>query len=202
MEKNNNAKVEIFLVVLIALCMLTLIHVSTSKMNEVLSTNNSILLRENPDKVLDGLLGKEIVKYHPDPHTMMEVYDEKFNTIISVPFDNDNDHNKHRSINLVEYDGLRALYTKYPEGHSRIQIGDIEEDVYFRWTEASSDSKKRLAIIYIARPIVKNLWMIPFLCYLILILIFILVVRLRVSCQQDRINYYKKTSARVQNLLK
>lgn len=201
MGKNNNAKIEIFLVVLISICMLALINVSTSKMNEVLLSNNSIILRDNPDKMIDSLLANEISKYKLDPCTMMEVYDSDFNMIISVPFETDDNHQKHAPVNLKAYDTLRELYNKYPEGHTRLVIGEYEEDIYFRWTE-TNDSKKRLAVIHISRPIVKNIWMIPFLCYLILILIFILVVRLRVSCQKDRINYYQKTSTRVQNLIK
>ena len=200
MPRNNNAKTEIFLIVMIAICMLTLIHVSNTKMNEVLSTNNSIILRTNPDKHIDGLLAKEMLQYKEEACTMMETYDNNFNITGRLPFDDD--ANKiHHLPDLKDYDGLKVLLKKYPEGHTRIRIGDNEEDIYFRWTK-TTNSEERLVLIYIARPIVKNLWMIQFLCYLILILIFILVVRLRVSCQNDRINYYQKTSARIQNLFK
>lgn len=197
MKRNNSAKIEIALVVIIAMCMLLLIHISNSKIEEVLATNKSIIVRENPDPQIDSALGKEIVKYKPDACSMMEVYDGNFNVIIRVPFGtDDNINNDH--FNLNNYANLKDLLMKYPEGHTRIQIGDKEEDVYFRWTE-TNDSKRRLAIIYISRPTVQNLWMIPFLCYLILILIFVLVVRVHLSCQRDRIDYYHKTSMRVQS---
>ncbi len=194
---NSNAKVEIALVMLIAICMLMLIQISNIKLNEVMSTNNSIILRENPDKEIDNLLTKEIIKYKPDACTMMEIYDDNYNMIMRVPF-SPIDDTPRSYFNLGDHKGLKDLLGKYPEGHTRIQMGDNEEDVYFRWTE-TNDSKRRLAIIYIARPVVKHLWLIPFLCYLILILIFILVVRVRMSCQLDRINFYHKTSMRVQS---
>lgn len=197
MKRNNRVSMEISLVVLIALCMLMLIHVSNTKLNEVLSSNNSLIVRENPDAQIDSLLAKEILKYNPDACTMMEVYDGNFNVVIRVPFSTDDPRNR-TFFDLNEYKTLKELLMKYPEGHTRIAMGDKEEDVYFRWTE-TNESKRRLAIIYIARPVVKNLWMIPFLCYLILILIFTLVVRLHMSCQRDRIDYYHKTSMRVQN---
>lgn len=194
--KNNNVVIDIILVGLIALCMLTLIHVSNNKLNEVLSTNNSIILRENPDKYVDGLLAKELVKYKLDACTMVETYDQDFNVILRIAFNDD--YQDRNFSDLKRHESLKQLFNKYPEGHTRMQIGDHEEDVYFRWTE-TNNSERRLALIYLARPVVKNLWMIPFLCYLILILIFILVVRLYISRQRDRIDYYHKTSINVQN---
>jgi hypothetical protein len=175
--------------------MLTLIHVSNSKLNEVLSGNNSILLRENPDKQIEGLLAQEMIPYKLEACTMMETYDKDFNLLGRIPFVDGYDHNVP---DIRKYDKLISLFNKYPEGHTRLQRGDNEEDIYFRWTNTTSGDRV-FVLIYISRPVVHNLWMIPFLCYLILILIFTLVMRLRMSCQKDRIEYYHRSSMRVQS---
>lgn len=196
MKNTDNVKIEIFLVILIALCMLTLINVSNSKVNEILASNNSILLRQNPDTQIEGLLSKEMLMYKTEACTMMETFDSNYNLIGRIEFVDD--HHNHHTPDIKKYPALQSLFNQYPEGHARIQIDDCEEDIYFRWTDTDS-GRHILAVIYIARPIVKNLWMIPFICYLILILIFILIIRLRMSCQKDRICFYHKTAVRVQN---
>ena len=198
MRKKNDIKIEISLVILIALCMLMLINVSNTKINEVLAGNNSILLRENPDKQIEKLLAKEMSTYQIEACTLMEIYDGNFELIGRVPFVDGHDHS-HIQGGIKNHERLKAIFKKYPEGHTRIEIGDKEQDIYFRWTTKNSTGEDRFVLFYVARPVVKNLWVIPFLCYLILILIFTLVVRLRMSCQRDRINYYHNSSMRVQS---
>lgn len=194
MKDRDNVKIEIFLVVLIALCMLALINVSNSKVNEILSSNNSILLRENPDNQVEKILAKEMSVYKTEACTTMETFDSNFNLIGRIDFIDH--HHSHHTPDIKKYPDLQELFKKYPEGHARIQIDDNEEDIYFRWIDTDS-GRHVICVVYIARPIVKNLWIIQFLCYLILILIFILVVRLHMSRQRDSINFYHKTSMRV-----
>ena len=200
--KNNSIsiRIEILLVAVIAICMLVLINFTNNKIEEVLTSNNSIILRDNPDAYLDTLLGNEFKKYELEPCTITETYDSDFTMRLRVPFSND-DREQHRAFSIKENDGLKEIFNKYPEGHTRMRIGEIQQDIYFRWTD-TNDGQRRLVIVYLSRPIVKNLWIIPSLCYFILILIFILVVRLRISYQKDRIAYYQKNSTNIQNILK
>lgn len=198
MMKRRNTKIEITLVVLIALCMLLLINIVSNKMNEIIINNNSIILRENPDKYIDGLLAKELMKYKLEACTMVETYDKDFNLVIRIPLVDDQSGMVFPDLN--NHINLKEVFKKYPEGHTQIQIGDHEEDVYFRWTK-TSDSQPRLVLIYLSKTITKNLWMIPFLCYFMLFLIFILVIRLHLHCQEDRIDHYHKLSVNAQNRL-
>lgn len=194
MMRKRSIKIEILLVILISLCMLLLINIVTEKMNEF--TFNNSIIRENPDKYVDSLLAKELMKYKLEACTMIETYDQDFNLIIRIPLVDDQEGMVFP--NLKDHINLKEVFKRYKEGHTQIKIGDHEEDVYFQWT-MTSDSQTRLVLIYLSKAVTKNLWMIPFLCYFILILIFILVIRLHLSRQEDRIDHYHKLSVNNQN---
>ena len=111
MKNTDNVKIEIFLVILIALCMLTLINVSNSKLNEVLSTSNSILLRQNPDEQIEGLLNKEMRMYKTESYTMMETFDSNYNLIGRIDFHDD--HRNHNTPDIKNYPALQSLFNQY-----------------------------------------------------------------------------------------
>lgn len=191
-HKNSSVAIEIFIVALIALCMIILINISDQKIDEVLGTRDSIILRKNPDDTIDEILAKEIKMFRTNACTMVEAYDENFKLVLEMPFDETHVHS-----DLRNFQALQDLFKKYEEGHTRIIINDEEEDIYFRWT-ANDKGESRLVIMYMSRPVVKHLWLIPFLCYVILILIFALLVRFRLSQQNDRIHHYQDTTKSVQ----
>lgn len=196
-SKGSKLTVEIFIILLIALCMLFLIDFSNKKLDEViLSDREALLMSHDPNNPVHEDLAKEIIDFRPDACKMIEVYSENFESLLKVHFKENHNHEE----NIKDYNRLIKLFKTNKEGHTNITIGDEEEDVYFRWTKTAND-EMCLVVIYMSRPVVKNLWVFSFICYTILILIFILLLRLLLRQYQGRIRIYQATSHEVRKIL-
>lgn len=189
--KTYKFNIERAIVFSIALCMIFLINFANTKLNEiVISEREALLMKHNPINPIHNELAQKIREFRPDVCKMIEVYSDEFNQLFSVQF---KENSPTINNNLSDYAELVELFETNEEGHTNIKIGDDEEDIYFQWT-TTSEGKRYLIIIYMSKPIVENLWVFEFVCYLILILIFILIIRLHIIQQQDKIRYYQKIS--------
>ena len=79
----------------------------------------------------------------------------------------------------------------YKEGQTEITVDDMEQEVYFKWVTNNS-GETRLLMVYSAIKIVKGIWLFSFICWMVMILIFVLLIRLHSRSYQDRIDEYRK----------
>ena len=183
----NNSLIDITIIICISFCMILLIHFIHFKFNEVMVTQDALITRDNQDEVIKHLFYKEIQKIKKTPSTMIEVYDENYNKILFLTFNEE--YFKSEDINLKKNKSLKNLFGEFMSGYTRVDIDDIYQDVYFKWID--NDGERNLVIIYIAKPKIKHLWAVPVLCGIIVILIFILIFRMIINKQNIKLSQYK-----------
>lgn len=183
--------IERAIVLIIALCMIFLINFANTKLNEIaISEREALLMKHDPINPIHNELAQKIREFRPDVCKMIEVYSDEFDQLFSVQF---KENTLTINNNLSDYAELVELFKTNKEGHTNIEIDDNEEDIYFQWVD-TSEGKHYLIIIYMSKPIVENLWVFEFVCYLILVLVFVLIIRLHMIQQQDKIRYYQTIS--------
>lgn len=189
-KKRPFLNIETILVLLIAGCIIFLNAFTTGKMNEIDSAgNDALFIRQDLPYQDSEVLAEEIIKYHPDTCKMIEMYDENFEMVFSIQFDEEmSDCN-----NIHDYPDLINLFKDSNEGQTTITINDIEEYVYFQWIP-NNRGENRLIVVYSIKQEVRNIWVFTFVCYMVLILVFILLIRLHHLHYIDKINQYKKVS--------
>ncbi len=189
--------VETIIVLMIAGCMIFLINFANTKLDEVISSDNeALLIQHDPTSKIHQELAEEILNFRPDACKMIEVYTEDFEPMVRVQFKKDHVHDD----DIKKYPDLIAILKSAIDGHTNVIIDDQEEDIYFRWTNNTSTGDPYLFIIYMSRPVVHNLWVFPFVCYLILILIGILLIRLHLKAGTEKIrNYHMIMNSRSDN---
>ncbi len=188
-------KAQLLIVGLIAVLMIFLIIFANDKMDQVLDAEQeALLMSHDPNSPIHSELAKEIIKFRPDACKMIEVYSSDLEPLFKVQFleeDNEADND------ISNYPELMELLTSNPEGHTSIVVDEKDEDVYFRWTE-SSTGDPYLVIIYMSRPVIKNLWVFSLTCYLIIFLVFALMIMLLFNNYNKDIQYYHSLSREVQ----
>ena len=193
MDKNKKKRlinffsVETIIILVIAACMLFLNTFMVKKINEIqLVRNNAVFLVDDLDFPDQEEFTEELKSYLKDSYKMIELYDEKFELLFQIQF-NDGYKSKGDLINQKE---LMLIIKNNKEGQTTITIDNDEEDVYFKWI-TNSRGEERLLMVYSAIQEVKNLWVFSFVCWFVMILIFVLVIRLHSKSYTDRINQYK-----------
>lgn len=178
---------DVVIVIVIALLMIFLINFADIKMREMNDSHiDSILFEDDTKHDISEIFADEIVKFRPESCKMVETYDENFNLLVRVMF---NETHNHSVDNIKEYPELVNLLKAHDHGHTRIDRGDATEDVYFTWS-VMGNGKKCIVIIYTTSPLVKNLWLFNTVCYIVLILIFILLIKLQLKRESDEIKRY------------
>lgn len=193
--KNKKLKsifnIETIIILIIAACVLFLNVFTANKIYELQRVGTEAMF------IMDGLeyanseeLGSEIVKYRPDSYKMIEVYDESYELLFSLQFDQ---NYKVYNNDIYNHKNLLYLLENSEKGQTTISNGEYDEQVYFQWM-TNNRGEKRLVIVYSTKEIVGNIWMFSFVCYIILILIFILLIRLHSKNYKDKVDQYKRTS--------
>lgn len=196
-QRKVDTTLETIIILLIAILLLVLIRFANLKLDELIQSDREALLMTHDElSPIHDELAKEIVEFRPDACKMIEVFSSDFKLLFTVQFLEDVDEYN----NIEEYPDLMDLLYNNKEGHTTIDIGDKTEDVYFRWTE-TSEGDPYLVLIYMSRPTVGNFWIFNLICYLILLLVFILFIVLRMRSFHECVSQYKNTSAELQNVL-
>lgn len=191
--------IEIAIVFMIAGCLLILINFSDGKFEEVQGlTQEAMLVEHDPDNPVHDQLAQEIMEYRPNSYKMIEIYSEDFERIMKVQFQEDDEFVDQP---ITDYPDLVNLFRSHQDGHTSITIDDMDEDIYFRWSELGDDGYQCLMIIYISRHVVENTWVFHMICYIILILVFILLIMLLLQQYRDKVEYYKSISMNVDDRL-
>ena len=183
--------IEIILVLFIAGLMIFLNEFTTNKINEIIiSDREALLIHHDPGSPVREELAKKIIEFRPEACKMIEVYSEDFDPILYVQFTTDSNPSPNT---IKDHPELLDLLRSNSEGHAELTIENKTEDVYFQWTE-TEEGEKCLIITYMSRPIVNNIWIFSFTCYIILILVFVLLIRLHLVQYRSSIRHYKATS--------
>lgn len=197
-KKKSFFRIETIIVLLIAGCMIFLNAFTTGKMNELESAGtDAMFIRQDLPYQDSEVLAEEIIQYRPDTCKMIEMYDENFEMVFSIQFDEEvstvND--------IQEYPELISLLKESTEGQTSITINDIEENVYFQWTP-NSRGESRLVLVYSTKPKVHNIWVFTFVCYLVLVLVFVLLLILHHREYDDKIKRYKQVAKETSDEIK
>lgn len=202
--------VSVSISILIAICIVFLIQFTNMKFDELInSADEAVLVHQDTNSPIQEELATLIMEYKPDACKMIEVYTSDFQPIISFQFLSADPESEVTDSALIEdmktitsYPELVELFKENEEGYTTIQIGDTKEDVYFHWVTMATTGEENLAIMYMSRPVVHDLWIFSFVCYMILILVFVLVMYLILSQNDERIKNYQRISNDVQNTMK
>jgi hypothetical protein len=187
-KKLSSINIEILIVVIIAICVLFLHAFTSAKLNELdRAGSEAMFIKDGLEYTDSEQLGEEIIKYRPDSCKMIEMYDETFELLFSLQFDEK--YPMHDN-NIAEHPELLEYLQKSEEGQTSINIQGYEEDVYFQWV-LNNRNEKRLVIVYSTKPVVDDLWIFSFVCYTIIILVFILLIVIHTKNYRDKICQYE-----------
>lgn len=202
MDKNVNRPrhkltVELIIMIVIAGLMIFLIHFADAKLNEIMTADQqALLINQNSDNPINVELSEEIVKYRPETCKLIEVYNSNYEPMFDVQFGTSiQDTNP-----ITDYPELIDILENSPEGHTEFTQDDQIEYIQYQWV-STSDDEQALIIIYMTKPIVKNLWVFSFICYLILILVFVIIIRMNLINSRNRIRQYNHASMHMHNML-
>ncbi|MCM1221208.1 MAG: hypothetical protein NC548_42690 [Lachnospiraceae bacterium] len=185
-KKSKYFTLETVITLAIAACMIFLINFANAKMEEIIISNKeSLLINHDPTNPIHEELADEIVKFRPGACKLIDVYGEDLEPLFSVQFyDTNTEHAE-----LSDFPDLVNLLRSNVEGHTEVKINDIDENVYFRWSETSR-GEHYLVMVYMSQPVVNNLWVFSFVCYMILILVFFLLIRIHIIQHNEKIRIY------------
>ena len=197
MNKNNKKssfKIESLIIIAIAICMIFLNTFTTSKLNELdRAATEAMFIKEDIKFPDNEQFGQEIVKYRQNSYKMIEMYDNSFELLLSLQFDQDQSYIQY---NIEDYPELIEILKSNKEGNTNITINGYEEEIYFQWS-TNSRNEDRLVMVYSTKKIVNNLWVFSFVCYLVLILIFTLLIKINIKEYRYKVNQYKRSSSNV-----
>lgn len=200
---NNNKRragfrIETIIIILIAGCMIFLIDFTNNKLDQFSRLEEeAMLINHDPNNIIHEQLAEELLEYRPDSYKMIEIYTDEFDLMMTLQFITANS----RSLNLHAHPELIDLFKNNAEGHTTLLFGnndEIKEDVYFKWV-TGSDENKYLMIVYSSRHPVQNIWIFNFVCYMVLLLVFVLLLYIRLKNYKDKIQQYEQLSNDVRN---
>lgn len=194
-KKRSGMRIETIIIFIIAACMIFLIDFTHDKLNDFARLEQeALLVNHDPSNPVHEELAKEIMQYRPGAYKMIEIYKPNLEIMMTLQFMQDEKY----ETNLNDHPDLVELFYENEEGHTQLMIGDKEEDIYFRWTDGAN-GEKYLIVVYSSRHPVKNLGVFTFVCYMVLLLVFVLLIRLHISHYNDKIKQYKTMSDDVRN---
>ena len=190
-KKRSIFNVDTLIIIAIACCIVFLNTFTTNKLFELeRAASEAMFIKDGLEYMESEQLGEEIIKYHPNYCKMIEIYDDKLSLLFSLQFD---ESYIIRDNNINDYSKLVELLNSNEEGQTSININGYDQDVYFQWVVNNKD-EKRLVMVYSTKPTVEGIWVFSFVCYLILVLVFVLLIRIHTKNYNEKIKEYKKIS--------
>ena len=173
---------------------------TTTKLNEFEKARKSaIFIRDDLQMINDEDLSEEIKEYIPEAYKMIELYDEKFDLLFQIQFNDPNeDLLPNNSIQL--YPTLFNTLSTNDEGQASVTMGDQEEQVYFKWV-TNTYGERRLLIVYNSTKTVSGIWLFSLVCYLVLILVFVLLIRIHSKRYHEKISQYRQMTNMIRDEL-
>lgn len=185
---NTFFNIETLIILVIAACMIFLNIFTVTKLNELESAEHeAVFLMDNVDFNDKEEFTEEIQNYLTGSYKMIELYDQDLELIFQIQFSD-----KYIEIDdIKQHTDLVNIIKNNKEGQTEITVDDMEQEVYFKWVTNNS-GETRLLMVYSAIKIVKGIWLFSFICWMVMILIFVLLIRLHSRSYQDRIDEYRK----------
>lgn len=197
--KRSIFNIETLLIILIAFCVVFLNGYTTNKIQELESSaNGAMFVMDEMDYSESDVLAEEISEYRPGSCKMIEMYNENLELIFALQF---NEYHPIHDNNIIAHPDLVKLLTEDREGQTTIETDEYKEHIHFQWV-SNDHGDERLVIVYSSVNIVKYLWVFQLICYLILILVFVLLIRLHLIDYRRTVKRYEITTKNVEHELR
>jgi len=184
--------IETILILSIAICIIFLNSYTTTKIAQLEQAGTeAMFIKEGLEFPESQELESEIIKYRPDGCKMIEMYNDEFELMFAIQFDQG--YHEHDT-DITQYSEMIEILSSNKEGQTSINHDDYEEEVYFQWV-TNDVGEDRLVIVYSTKDNVENIWVFSLVCYLVLILVFALLIRLHLKEYNAKINHYKQISS-------
>ena len=169
---------ELVITVIIAACMLFLNYFTTNKLTELENSSNEAMFVRSDLPFMDSdEFTEEVLKYKPGACKMIELYNEDFEMMLMIRFDQNYAADPNDSI--VNYPDLINTLQSSQEG--QVKVGKVddthEEYILFQWL-TNTEGERRLIMVYNIRPVVDNLWVFTLISCLVIVMVFVLLIRL------------------------
>lgn len=192
MKKQSKHKfgigIETILILMIAVCILFINSYTVRKLNELENNlTTSVFIKQDLKLTNDEVIAEEIKNYIPDSCKMVELYDEQLNMLFQAHFNDPADG--YVTNDIRDYPKLSNLFFTKEEGQAMADINGTEESIYFKWL-TNTRGERRLLIIYSAIKKVEGIWVFSLACYITLILVFILLIKVNNDRYNDKIKQY------------
>lgn len=190
-QKRSIINIETIIIVAIAACVVFLNTFANNKFNDLQRVGNeAMFIMEDLEYSESDKFREEILKYRPDSCKMIEMYNSEFELLFSLQFNNA--HSIHDD-NMIAHPELINVLTSEQAGQTTIETDNYKEHIYFQWVTNDHD-ENRLVIVYSYLEEVQYIWIFQLVCYLILVLVFVLLIRLHLKEYQNAVNNYERVS--------
>ena len=180
--------IETIVMIIIAGCMIFLNIFTTQKLSALEhSKKDAMFVMDEIVFNNDEDFTKEIVEYLPEPYKLIEVYNDKLELQFHVEF---NDHHDAKKDSLSNYPNLISILKSHEEGQTTTKIGDSEQDIYFKWLNSSGG--KHLLMVYSSAEEVKGLWLFTLICYIVIVLVFLLLISSKIRSYHEKVKEYNE----------
>lgn len=194
-KETTNTIVNMVIVAMIAVGIILLNFVTIAKIKDYdEAIKDAMFIQDDLPVINDDTALAEVMRYQSDTYNMIEVYDEHMALLMSVQFGDEANH--FPTGNITDYPELMDWLKTNQNGKFIIDPddGDVsKEEISFNWL-TNSHGEKRLIVIYSMMPLVKDVWVISTICYAILILVLVLMLKFLLHRYSDRISMYKYLS--------
>lgn len=193
-KETTNTIVNMVIVAMIAVGIVLLNFVTIAKIKDYdEAIKDAMFIQDDLPVINDNSALAEVMRYQSDTYNMIEVYDEHMTLLMSVQFGDEINH--FPTGNITDYPELMDQLKTNQSGKFIIEPGDdvSKEEISFNWL-TNSQGQKRLIVIYSMMPLVKDVWVISTICYAILILVLVLMLKFLLHRYSDRISMYKYLS--------
>lgn len=193
-KETTNTIVNMVIVAMIAVGIILLNFVTIAKIKDYdEAIKDAMFIQDDLPVINDDTALAEVMRYQSDTYNMIEVYDEHMTLMMSVQFGDEINH--FPTGNITDYPELMDQLKTNQNGKFIIEPGDdvSKEEISFNWL-TNCQGEKRLIVIYSMMPLVKDVWVISTICYAILILVLVLMLKFLLHRYSDRISMYKYLS--------
>ena len=193
-KETTNTIVNMVIVAMIAVGIVLLNFVTIAKIKDYdEAIKDAMFIQDDLPVINDDTALAEVMRYQSDTYNMIEVYDEHMTLMMSVQFGDEINH--FPTGNITDYPELMDQLKTNQNGKFIIEPGDdvSKEEISFNWL-TNCQGEKRLIVIYSMMPLVKDVWVISTICYAILILVLVLMLKFLLHRYSDRISMYKYLS--------
>lgn len=196
---NHNRLLDTLIIIAIACCVIFINIFTTNKFSDLeKSAHDSVFIIDKLPISEDDEFAEEIREFLPDTYKMIELYDENMNLMFQIQFD---EGNHYQPSDIREYQEIITRIKNTQEGQARIELDGSEQDFFYKWV-VNNKGETRLLIVYSNVEEVENLWVFSFVCYIVIILVFLLLIRLHIRHYKDQSAHYKTISDDVLSRIK